>query len=127
MNVNSNGEDENRQEFQCAVGTFSFFHLLILHKEIAILNYIIDNHNDLLSTETPKAIKVSHPDPKSVVKQDNWIFGANCIHLAAKFMPQALKLLLDNLKDQDIVNKKNETGSTALHLSSSNMDSLCTR
>ena len=124
----NNGKKEKRHDKQYAVGTFSFLHLLIICKEIDILNYIINNHEDLLPTETSKSIKVDGSiESKSVVKQDQWIFGANCIHLAAKFTPHALKLLLDKSRDQDLVNKENDNGSTALHISSSNSDSLCTR
>ena len=35
----------------------------------------------------------------NVASKDMWIYGANSIHLAAKFMPQGLELLLSSLDD----------------------------
>ena len=79
------------------IGSFTFLHMLILCKEFDILKHICEGS---LSDEFAIPVKIdSSPPlaPETVVKEDKWIFDANCLHLAAKFMPQGLELLLSNL------------------------------
>ena len=38
-------------------------------------------------------------DLERIVEEDSWLDGANCIHLAAKFMPMGLELLFSVSKD----------------------------
>ena len=82
----------------------------------------------MLDSEAGRKVKVEPILPDDVVKQDNWIFDANCIHLAAKFMPFGLKLLLENLMDcQALINVGNHNNCTPLHLAAKNINSLSTR
>ena len=82
--------------------SFTFLHLIILCKDIDILRQITKIHSDSLVDEVGRPVKIESSKrilPKSVVWRDNWIFDANCLHLAAKFMPHGLKLLLGNLEE----------------------------
>lgn len=82
--------------------SFTFLHLIILCKDIDILSQITKIHSDSLVDEVGRPVKIESSKkilPKSVVWRDNWIFDANCLHLAAKFMPHGLKLLLGNLEE----------------------------
>ena len=87
------------------IGSFTFLHMLILCKEFDILKLICEGS---LSDEFARQVKIdSSPNdpplaPVTVVKEDRWIFDANGLHLAAKFMPQGLELLLSNLDSQAI-------------------------
>ena len=90
------------------IGSFTFLHMLILCKEFDILKHICEGS---LSDEFARPVKIdSSPNdpplvPETVVKEDKWIFDANCLHLAAKFMPQGLELLLSNLVDSQDIGK----------------------
>lgn len=118
-------DDEN------VFGTFTFLHLLILCQEFDILRQIAQTHRDLLNDEVAKHVTIrASPkiEPKSVVRKDNWIFDANCLHLAAKFMPHGLKLILENLDNHNaLINVGNHNQCTPLHISANNTTSLSTR
>ena len=93
-----NPDNENRK----ISASFTLLHLLILCKDMDILRRIIKIHSASLIDEVGRPVKIESSKkiiPTSVVWRDNWIFDANCLHLAAKFMPHGLKLLLDNLGD----------------------------
>ena len=66
--------------------TFSFLHFLIIGKNFKLLQYIFENHHEELMKELLKEVKVQDPKPALIIEQDKWILGANCIHLAAKFI-----------------------------------------
>ena len=93
------------------IGSFTFLHMLILCKEFDILKYITDFCEGSLFDEFARPVKInSSPNdpplaPETVVREDKWIFDANCLHLAAKFMPQGLELLLSNLADSQVIGK----------------------
>ena len=85
-------------------GSFTFLQILILCKEFEIIKYITGCDTASLCDEVAKPVRIfsrtkHEPDPRKMVREDKWIFGANCLHLAAKFMPEGLELLLNNLKD----------------------------
>ena len=57
-----------------------------------------------------------------------WIYEANAIHLAAKFMPQGLELLLSSLEDNSrLIGTKSLYECAPLHVAAKNNDSLSTR
>ena len=125
-------DDENEKE--AVFGTFTFLHLLILCQEFDILRQITQTHKDILNIEVVKQVTITASrtkqqiEPNSVVKKDNWIFGANCLHLAAKFMPQGLKLIFENLDNHiALINVGNHNQCTPLHISANNITSLSTR
>ena len=97
-NHDSHHDNEDRK----ISASFTFLHLIILCKDIDILSHITKIHSDSLVDEVGRPVKIESSKkilPKSVVWRDNWIFDANCLHLAAKFMPHGLKLLLSNLDE----------------------------
>ena len=113
-------------------GSFTFFQILILLQDMDILKYIVHNHKDCLKEETVKPVSItSRFEEEHVISKDRWIFQASSLHLAAKFFPHGLKLLLSNFENNqtlmEVVSKKNQDGSTPLHLSAQNLDSLSTR
>ena len=122
-------EDENEKE--AVYGTFTFLHLLILCQEFDILRQIAHTQRDILNEEVARKVTIRASqkiEPKSVVKKDNWIFYANCLHLAAKFMPRGLKLIFENLDNHiSLINVGNHNQCTPLHLSANNITSLSTR
>ena len=65
---------------------------------------------------------------EKVASKDMWIYGANSIHLAAKFMPQGLELLLSSLDDKSgLVDMRSKYNCTPLHVAATSNDSLSTR
>jgi hypothetical protein len=104
-------------------GTFSFVHFLIIGKNFKLLQYIFENQHEVLMKELLKEVKVQDQKPKMIIEQDKWILGANCIHLAAKFMPRGLNLILT--KDYGTTTNKN--GLSPLHIAARNDESLSTR
>ena len=113
-------------------GSFTFFQILILLQDMDILKYIVHNHKDCLKEETVRPVSISSKcKGENVISKDRWIFQASSLHLAAKFFPHGLKLLLSNLEHNqtlmELVGKKNQDGSTPLHLAAQNLDSLSTR
>ena len=99
-----NPDNENRK----ISASFTFLHLLILCKDMDILRHITKIHSASLIDEVGRPVKIESSKkiiPASVVWRDNWIFDANCLHLAAKFMPHGLKLLLSNLDEDLIIGK----------------------
>ena len=114
-------------------GSFTFLQMLILLQDMDILKYIVHNHKDFLKEETLKPVSItSRLKEEHVISKDRWIFQANSLHLAAKFFPHGLKLLLSNFENNqpalmELVSKKNQYGCTPLHLAAQNFDSLSTR
>ena len=121
----------DEKEKEAVFGTFTFLHLLILCQEFDVLKQIAQTHTDILDVEVAKKVTIrasTKIDPKSVVKKDNWIFDANCLHLAAKFMPRGLKLIFEKLENHiALIDVGNHNKCTPLHLSANNTTSLSTR
>ena len=65
--------------------------------------------------------------PDQVVAKDIWINQASSIHLAAKFMPHGLALLLSSLDIGNILEIKTRYFLTPLHVAAKNENSLSTR
>ena len=80
------------------------------------------NDEDLL-----KSVEVKRA-PERIIEEDSWIDGANCIHLAAKFMPIGLELLFSVSKDlQKLISQPNKHGQSPLHIAARNKDTLSTK
>ena len=90
-------------------GSFTFLHLLILSQNVKLLMYILDKtEKEDLANEVLKPVQVKNVKMfENVDENDRWIRGANCIHLAAKFMPLGLELLLTSLESPTYANVKN--------------------
>ena len=81
-------------------GSFTFLHLLILSQNDKLLMYILENtEQEMLANEVLKPVQVKNVKTfENVDENDRWIRGSNCIHLAAKFMPVGLELILTSLE-----------------------------
>ena len=81
-------------------GSFTFLHLLILSQNDKLLMYILENtEKEMLANEVLKPVQVKNVKTfENVDENDRWIRGSNCIHLAAKFMPVGLELILTSLE-----------------------------
>ena len=90
-------------------GSFTFLHLLILSQNAKLLMYILEKtEQEDLANEVLKPVQVKNVKVfENVDEKDRWIRGANCIHLAAKFMPVGLELILANLESPMYANVKN--------------------
>ena len=115
-----------------ATGSFSFLDLVVISRNIKILNYIVENYKETITPEVlGEGIEVESDESgspsKNVVSQDIWIFGASLIHFAAKFMPEGLELLLSSLENNKPVDIKSKHGLVPLHVAARNNDSLSTR
>ena len=71
--------------------------------------YILDNtEKELLAKEVLMPVQVKNVKIfENVDEKDRWIRGANCIHLAAKFMPVGLELILTSLESPMYANVNN--------------------
>ena len=110
-------------------GNFKFLHFLIIGKNFQLLQYIIENHQETAEEELWKGVLVNHQStlsPEMIIDEDRWILGANCIHLAAKFMPRGLNLILTRFSTTPLKTETN-LGLSPLHIAARNNDSLSTR
>ena len=109
--------------------TFKFLHFLIIGKNFQLLQYIIENHQETAEEELWKGVLVNHQStlsPEMIIDEDRWILGANCIHLAAKFMPRGLNLILTRFSTTPLKTETN-LGLSPLHIAARNTDALSTR
>ena len=130
--------------------TISFLHLILLHKNVEYLQEIVQQIGKNNIKNAFKQI-VNVTPVKPVISEDSWIFGASCLHLAAKFWPEGLQILLPVLEKcprranvvsgrisyndlKDLIDQKNDvenndtmTSVTPLHIAVTNCDSLSTR
>ena len=96
------------------------FWIRILFRDMVDQNLIDDE-------ELLKPVEV-HCDYERIVEEDSWIDGANCIHLAAKFMPMALELLFSVSKHlPKLTHSPNKNGQAPLHIAARNKDTLSTK
>ena len=68
-------------------------------------------------------------EAKKFVKiEDQWIFEANCLHLASQFHPKSLDVLLGNLENtKALLKQAHANGKTSpLHVAPLRVDSLST-
>ena len=125
-------------------GSFKFLHLLILSQNVKLLMYILEKtEREVLANEVLKPVQVKNVKIfENVDENDRWIRGANCIHLAAKFVPVGLELILTSLESPMYANVKNANYSLKkevntinnaddklypLHLAVRNCDPISTR
>ena len=109
-------------------GTFRFLHFLIIGKNFKFLQYIIESQPEICRDQLFKEVLVvNDPSPEMFVDQDKWILGANCIHLAAKFMPMGLNLMRTNISALSSTETRTRFGLSPLHIAARNNDSLSTR
>ena len=113
--------------FLATYGTFSFFHLVIIGKNMAILEHIVDNCKDFAMKAAAEKVEFVKRFSEHVIPEDIWIYRASAIHLAAKFMPNGLALLLSSLEKNSLLEIENMYQQRPLHVAARNDDSLSTR
>ena len=75
----------------------TLLHLVILHQDFVMLQRLIEE--DLEKGYLGEKIKFTKvPNDFRIVEDDQWLFDANCLHLASKYFPEGLNLLLSEGK-----------------------------
>ena len=74
----------------------TLLHLVILHQDVVMLQRLIKEitEEDLEKGYLKEKIKVRKIPNEFLVEDDRWLFDANCLHLASKYFPEGLNLLL---------------------------------
>ena len=104
----------------------TLLHLVILHQDVELLQRLIKEitEEDLKKGYLKEKIKVKEIPTDFVVEDDRWLFDANCLHLATKFSPEGLNLLLseDKVKEKakELINTKTRVESTIKRVLQSN-------
>ena len=100
---------------------------MIISRNIRVLEHIVEHYAELANDEVFKTTKIDGSMTEKVVEQDNWIYEATAVHLAAKFMPRGLALLLRSFGNKELLEIRNKHQHTPLHIAARNDDSLSTR
>ena len=81
----------------------TLLHLVILHQDVEMLRRLIKEitEEDLEKNYLKEKIKVRDIPYEFLLEDDRWFFDANCLHLATKFFPEGLDLLLSEVKDKN--------------------------
>ena len=108
--------------------TFNVLHVAIILESTKVFHHLLNN----IPEEVLKQVVAINPDAPDKVdtteRYEKWIFQANCAHLAVKYMPAALQLLLTNNTTAELKEKPSEAfGLYPLHLAAMNKDALSTR
>jgi len=108
--------------------TFNALHVAIVLESTKVFNYLLKSMSEMSEEFVLKKVNVHSNTPEKVDVTERWIFQANCAHLAVKYMPTALQLLLTNNTSADLKDLKSEPfGTYPLHLAAMNNDALSTR
>ena len=73
------------------LATFNLVHFAILVQNPQLLQILIKQDPDQAKTN----VKVTN-ESELVIREESWIFEASCAHLAARFFPQGLDLILSD-------------------------------
>merc|ERR1711971_105763 len=78
----------------------TLLHLVILHQDVVMLQRLIKEitEEDLEEDYLKEKIKARKIRKEFLVEDDRWLFDANCLHLASKYFPEGLNLLLSEDK-----------------------------
>ena len=109
--------------------TLSFLHLIILARRSKIIKCLMSKL-DINDNEWTKTLSINKYEMKqNIAEEDSWIFSANCLHLAAKFHPKTLHVLLSNLHDKSCIIEQTHPygGISPLHVACFRIDSLSIR
>ena len=90
----------------------TLLHLVILRQDVEMLQRLIKEitEEDLKNGYLKEKINVKKIPNHFLVEDDRWLFKANCLHLASRFFPEGLNLLLteDKVKNEakDLIDTK---------------------
>ena len=122
------GDDNGSQDSISSITLeLSVLHILVVLNDEDIMNAIVDNN--IMRKHWLNPIQLIKPNKVKIAQENKWIEKANCFHLAAKFNPTGLHLMLSQLKaDQVVFQKLYENGQCSpLHVAALNSDSLSLR
>ena len=80
--------------------SLNLFHLVILLRKEDILKYLLERYSTI--KEWMKPVTVNFPrnyKPDNLMDYDKWICQANCLHLAAKYFPRGLQIILSHFEE----------------------------
>ena len=80
--------------------SLNLFHLVILLRKEDILKYLLKKYSAI--KEWLKPVTVNFPrnyKPDNLMDYDKWICQANCLHLAAKYFPRGLQIILSHFEE----------------------------
>ena len=80
--------------------SLNLFHLVILLRKEDILKYLLERYSAI--KEWLKPVTVNFPrnyKPDNLMDYDKWICQANCLHLAAKYFPRGLQIILSHFEE----------------------------
>ena len=109
--------------------TFNILHMVIILRKDKILRLLLDKMGFDAYEVWLHRVKVNFTNIDRDLEK-SWIYSANSLHLAAKFNPEALHLILSHLKDTPMKFKEKFTGLhgvTPLHVAAMNSDSISAR
>ena len=122
--IDDDADEDNMGHFSKFSGTFNALHVAIILDSTNVFCYLLKSMPEEM---IKKPVSVTNTQ-KYVDVNDRWIFQANCAHLAVKYMPTALQLLLTNNQSADLKGIPSEGfGTYPLHLAVMNKDALCIR
>ena len=131
ISCDKNGEKqlEDMKSAQTFTLTLDFLQLIILARRSKILKYLMEKFK-IPDNEWAQTMKINKSEMKdNIVEEESWIFSANCLHLAAKFHPKALHVLISKSSNKDaLIGQTHVHGSiTPLHVATFRIDALSTR
>ena len=112
--------------------SLNFLHFIILTRRSKILKYLMKQVeiSDEYWMKEIEIICIDEEDSKNIVKEEDvWIFEANCLHLASKFHPKSLHVLLCNVKNkEELLKQSHRDGKISpLHVAPLRVDTHSTR
>ena len=103
----------------------TLLHLVILRQDVEMLQRLIKEitEKDLDKGYLKEKINVKKIPNEFLVEDDRWLFEANCLHLASKYFPEGLNLLLseDKVKNKakELIDTKTRVDPSMYRLNSS--------
>ena len=99
----------------------TLLHLVILRQDVEMLQRLLKE--DLEKGYLKEKISVKKIPNEFLVEDDRWLFEANCLHLASRYFPEGLNLLLteDKVKKEaeELINTKTSVNPLLNRLNSS--------
>ena len=108
--------------------SFDMVHFLILAKKYKLLFHFLSQYGEKIQTRIDEMKPL--PTEKVPIREHSWIFGANYLHMAAKYSPEALEILLEDSKQRfhDLIHMPSQRRQILpLHLAAMNQTNLASR
>ena len=109
--------------------TFNILHMVIILRKNKILRLILEKMHEDTIVVLLNNVKINKTNNGKDLEK-SWIFSANSLHLAAKYNPEALHMILSHLKNAPMALEEKFSGLhgvTPLHVAAMNSDSMSAR